>query len=136
MLALETVLAAIEDGGEHHKRDANRMLDSRDLIRLAEYVAADQLVRLGFTLKVGEPWPDPKPWNEETVLAHFYEDLAFAEEKAADGRGLSAGLMYEVVKMWMWVLEDPLYKEADDYDPYGRPFLAAVRAKYPDAVAS
>jgi hypothetical protein len=48
-----------------------------------------------------------------------------------DKRGISAGLMYEVVKMWMWVLEDDLQNHnEEDYAQYGLPLLKAVAVKY------
>ena len=56
-------------------------------------------------------------------------DVAFGFEKALDKRGISSGLMYSVVKMWLRVLEDELAK-SDAYAQYGLPLFKAVAVKY------
>lgn len=60
--------------------------------------------------------------------------MAFGFEKALDKRGLSAEAMHEVVRMWLWILEDELYESAEkaysDYVHYGLPQLKKVAVKY------
>lgn len=73
--------------------------------------------------------PAPKDLTRENVLAQLASDLDFGFEKALNQRGISSGLMYEVVKMWMWVLDDDL-QHFDGYAQYGLPFFKAVAIKY------
>jgi hypothetical protein len=59
--------------------------------------------------------------------------LAFAFEKALNKRGISAGMMFHVVKMWMWVLdehEDLVNWPDDYYAQYGLPLFKAVALRY------
>lgn len=123
MLTQDQVLSAIRGGRK------SRCLDRRDFARLIDFFPVSDLEVFGFTLKEGVEVPDPKPWTEEEVRAQMARDLAFAFEKAHDQRGISASFMYEVVKMWMWVLEDEL-QDFNDYAPYGLPLLRAVAQKY------
>lgn len=44
-------------------------------------------------------------------------------------RGISAGLMYEVVSMWNWILEEGL-ENFDKYAQYGLPLFKATAEKY------
>jgi len=105
-------------------------IDGRDLTRLAAFVTADQLEKLGFALKEGATHK-PVQFTRKNVLRRLKNDLAFGFEKALNQRGISASLMYEVVKMWMWVLDDPLADwDDEDYAQYGLRFFKAVALKY------
>jgi hypothetical protein len=66
------------------------------------------------------------------VLAQLKKDVAFGFEKALNQRGISAGLMSEVVKMWNWILEEGLenYDEDNGYAQYGLPLFKATAVKY------
>ena len=85
--------------------------------------------KLGFSLKEGEKPPKAKPLTRQNILKQLKGDLEFAFEKALNQRGISSGLMYEVIKMWMWVLEDPL-QNFDEYAMYGLPLYKAAALKY------
>ena len=67
--------------------------------------------------------------DRKNIIEQLKEDVRFGWEKACEGRGLSANLMYEVVKTWCKVLENE-YEDFDDYAPYGKPLFKAVAQKY------
>jgi len=130
MLTQAQVLEAIKGGKE------SQTLDGRDYARLCDFFPVADWEALGFKLKDGaEPKP-PKPWTQEAVVAQLAEDLAFGFEKALNRRGISASLMYETVKMWMWVLDDAELRDFDSYAQYGLPLFKAVAIKYglPNAI--
>lgn len=108
-------------------------IDGRDLNRLIEFVPEDKLAALGVSLKnefVGKHIA--KEFTREAVLAQLKNDVEFGFEKALDQRGISAGLMFEVVKMWNWILEEGLenYDEDSGYAQYGLPLFKATALKY------
>lgn len=108
-------------------------IDGRDKSRLASFLTFDQLKRIGVETKDGvtaEEWnKDVEPFTEENVKKYLATDLAFAFEKALNKRGISSGLMFEVIKMWMWVLDDGL-ADFDEYPMYGLPLYKRVAEKY------
>ena len=105
----------------------------RDLKRLAQFVPYNLLSKIGFSLKEGvteEEWnSDVKPFTKENILIQLKSDIEFGFEKALNKRGLSAGEMYEVVKMWNWILEEGL-EHFDQYTMYGLPLFKATALKY------
>lgn len=125
MLTQEQVMTAVRSG-----RDS-QCLDGRDYARLAPFFPVSDIEAFGLVLKEGAAW-EPKPWTREAVMACLEKDLAFAFEKALNRRGISAGLMREVIQMWLWVLDEGLPPEADDddYAQYGLPLLKAVAIKF------
>lgn len=99
-------------------------------VRLCNFLTVEQAEKIGFAFK--DEYKDkhiPKAWTEENVIEQLKEDVVFGWEKARDERGLSADLMYDVVKSWCKVLENE-YKDFDDYAPYGKPLFKAVAKKY------
>lgn len=109
----------------------SRCIDDRDYMRLAMFFPLENLKTLGFELKEGvdASQKETVELNRENVLAQLEKDLAFAFEKALDRRGISADAMSEVVRMWMWVLDDEL-QDFTEYAQYGLPFLKAVALKF------
>ena len=108
-------------------------LDGRDLGRLASFMTKEQLTAKGLTLKDPDKEWTPKEYTREAILECLKSDLAFAFDKALGKRGLSAGMMFMVIKMWMWVLDehqDLVNWSNDDYAQYGLPFLKAVALRY------
>lgn len=117
------VLQAVKDGRE------SKCLDGRDYSRLSNFYSVDEWKHFGFSLKDGvEPDP-PKRWTKKNILRQLNSDVDFGFEKALDCRGISSGIMYEVVKMWLWILEDDL-QSLDSYAQYGLPLFKAVALKY------
>lgn len=105
-------------------------IDGRDLYRLAQFIPDDMLSRFGLELN-----PDQQgnrevlEFTRENILKQLEEDVNFGFEKALGQRGISSSLMYDVVKMWNWVLEDGL-EDFEDYAQYGLPLFKATAVKY------
>lgn len=110
----------------------SQTLDGRDMHRLMDFVPESDLGKIGVELKeeyIGKH--EHKEFTRENILAQLKEDVAFGFEKALDRRGLSAGMMFEVVKMWNWILEEGLEDFSDDnYAQYGLPLFKATAVKY------
>ena len=104
-------------------------LDGRDLNRLAQFVPKERLAKIGMSLKDESSEWNHKELTRENVLEQLKSDVEFEFEKALDKRGISAGLMYEVVSMWNWVLEEGL-EDFDNYAQYGLPLFKATAVKY------
>lgn len=105
-------------------------LDGRDLHRLMQFIPEAMLPQFGLELKgeyVGKH--AHLPFTRENVLHQLEKDVEFGFEKALNQRGISAGLMYEVVRMWNWILEEGL-EVFDDYAQYGLPLFKATAVKY------
>jgi hypothetical protein len=107
-------------------------LDGRDITRLIDFIPEEDLPSFGVTLKpeyVGKH--EAKPLTREAVLEQLKEDVAFGFEKALNRRGLSAGMMFQVVQMWNWILEEGLEDFSEgDYAMYGLPLFKATAVKY------
>ena len=111
---------------QNYKSDS---LDGRDLNRLAQFIPKVSLPLLGLSLKDDSVEWNPKEFTRENVLEQLKSDVEFGFEKALNKRGISAGLMYEVVSMWNWILEEGL-EDFDDYAQYGLPLFKATAVKY------
>lgn len=116
------------------KEYKSQTLDGRDLTRLAQFIPFDMLGEFG--IEPTEEYNNAEKWNanlksftRENILAQLREDVAFGFKKALNRRGISASLMYEVVKMWNWILEDGL-ENFDSYAQYGLPLFKATAVKY------
>lgn len=109
----------------------SQAIDGRDANRIAQFLKSDQLERIGVKLKtdadVEEYDSNVVEWNEENVMKQIKEDVAFAFEKALDKRGLSAGMMAEVLLMWARILdEQSVLDQEDNYAQYGLPIAKAA----------
>lgn len=128
-------MKTIEQVMQYPGGSACNMLDGRDRSRLVDFAPTLADIKgLRFELK-DEAVHEPEPFTEENVRNHLLSDLEFAFDKARNQRGISSNLMFEVIRMWMWVLEDPLYDEHEHYDDYGISFYKAVAAKYKPVAA-
>jgi len=127
MLTQDAVLKAVEDGTVGYDRRTCAIIDSRDYSRLVSFFPVTEVEKFGYKADPNS-WT-ALPWTEEAVRRQLSEDLAFAFEKAINGRGISSSLMYGVVKMWLWILEDDLVNFSE-YAPYGLPLYRAVAEKY------
>lgn len=106
-------------------------IDGRDAHRLAEFLKEDQLHLIGVTLKEGtdidEYNSNVLEWNEENVMKQIANDVEFGFEKALNQRGLSAGMMTEVVLMWARILEEQsVLNQEENYAQYGLPIFKAA----------
>lgn len=131
MLTQEQVLEAIKSGHQF------QCLDRRDLARLSDFFPISQWETLGIKInpKYDQSTFVQKEWILENVLEQLKNDVSFGFEKALNRRGISSSLMYEVVKMWLWILEDDL-KDFNEYSMYGLPLFKKVAIKYgfPDEI--
>lgn len=110
-------------------------IDSRDLNRLCRFIPFEMLDKFGLQAKEGvtaEEWnKDLRPFTREEILKQLESDVEFGFEKALNKRGISSGLMFEVVKMWNWILEEGLENWSEDhYEMYGLPLFKATAVKY------
>lgn len=105
-------------------------IDGRDLTRLMQFIPEVELKDFGIELKeeyIGKH--KHIEFTKENVLIQLEKDVEFGFEKALNHRGLSAGLMAEVVNMWNWILEEGL-EDFDEYPMYGLPIFKATALKY------
>ena len=127
MKTQKQVLSAVKN--KELDRSCCEVIDSRDYSRLIDFFPASDWHHFGFGLKEGQDEPEIKAWTEAKILSELEEDLKFAIEKARNQRGISSSLMYEVIKMWLWILDDELAEKAE-YEAYGWPLYRAVQEKY------
>lgn len=108
----------------------SKTLDGRDLHRLMQFVPEDELIDFGIELK--DEYKETHaaiPFTKENILLQLKKDVDFGFKKALNKRGISAGMMYEVVSMWNWILEEGL-EDFTDYAQYGLPLFKATAVKY------
>lgn len=109
---------------------SSQTLDGRDLYRLAMFIPEDQLGDYGLKLKEGGQH-QPIPYTRENVLKQLERDVSFGFEKALNQRGISASMMFDVVHMWNWILEEGLEDwDTKKYAQYGLPLFKATAVKY------
>lgn len=123
-------MKTLEQISESYKSNT---LDGRDLNRLAQFIPFNMLSSFGLKLKEGvteEEWnKNVKEFTKENILIQLEKDVDFGFEKALNQRGISAGLMTDVVQMWNWILEEGL-EDFDEYPMYGLPIFKATAIKY------
>jgi len=112
----------------------SQCLDGRDLKRLAHFIPFDMLPKFG--IELNDEWNNKekwdahiKPFTRENILKQLEKDVAFGFDKALNKRGIRSSFMYEVVKMWNWILEEGL-EDFNDYSMYGLPLFKATAVKY------
>lgn len=118
-------------------------LDGRDTYRLWKFIPWDVAKNYpDFLENIKEEYRNEEAWNSEVyempytrenIIEHLRSDVAFGFEKALDRRGISASLMFEVVRMWNWVLdEDEELTNWSEYNyaMYGLPLFKATALKY------
>lgn len=110
----------------------SKTLDGRDLHRLVDFMTAEECEQMGLKFVEGHVHEKKKELTKENILEQLESDVSFGFEKALNQRGISAGLMFEVVSMWNWVLEDGLeeYDSDNGYAQYGLPLFKATAVKY------
>jgi len=108
----------------------SQTIDGRDLSRLMQFIPESELKDFGLELKeeyVGTH--NNIEFTKENVLIQLQKDVEFGFEKALNQRGISAGIMAEVVQMWNWILEEGL-EDFEEYPMYGLPIFKATAIKY------
>ena len=109
-------------------------VDDRDTVRLCRFVPENRLADIGLQLNDDQTGKhEVMEFNKENVLKQLREDIAFGIEKAKNQRGISSGLMHDVVMMWNDILEDGL-EGNDEYsnprEAYGMPLFRLTAEKY------
>ena len=107
--------------------------DYRDLERLTAFFPEDELSPHGFKMTGGETH-EQKELTEANILAELQSDLEFTIEKAEKKRGVSTALNWDVIAMWLWVLDDDMM-EGELYYAYGLNVLLMVRKKYAEKLS-
>ena len=118
-------------------------IDGRDIYRLWKFIPWDMVKNYpDFYNKVKDEYLNEEAWNRdvyempftrENIIEQLRTDVEFGLEKALDKRGISASLMFEVVRMWNWILneDDELANwPSERYALYGLPLLKATALKY------
>lgn len=113
------------------KEHKSEIIDGRDLSRLAQFLTVEQIEGLGLQFSTEEDKENhvPVEFTRENILKQLESDVEFGFKKALAQRGISSSLMYEVVSMWNWILEDGL-EDFDNYAYYGLPLFKATAVKY------
>ena len=123
-------MKTLEQVKAHYKTNT---LDGRDITRLSRFLPLEDWEHFGLSLREGVSPEDVKqtPFTRENVLDQLREDVAFGFEKALNQRGISSSLMFQVVSMWNWILEEGLENFSEDnYAQYGLPLFKATAVKY------
>lgn len=95
--------------------------------RFVDFLPTSEWGKFGYGYKWEKEY-NPKEWTEENIINQLKEDLEFAIEKATNQRGISASLMYDVLRSWCKVLENDL--EDTEYGWYGDKLIKAVDEYY------
>lgn len=113
-------------------KEFETFLDDRFGNRFTDFLPVEDWEKIGFEFTGEEnEKPVPKEWTRDNILAQLKEDVEFGFEKALYKRGISANLMFEVVRAWNKVLEEGLEDwDKNDYAQYGLPLFKATAVKY------
>ena len=106
-------------------------MDGRDIHRVMQFLTIEEAIKLGVEFKDDAHIAEHKPieFTRDNILKQLKNDVEFGFDKALDQRGISSSLMYHVVKLWNWVLEEGL-EDFTSYAQYGLPLFKATAIKY------
>ena len=142
------MLKSIEEVINLHTFEA---IDSRDLNRFINYLRPEHVnlltkiksKGLSYSGKLESETIDKisefitkgettKQYTYEFILKELIDDLKFAIEKAEAERGISSQCMFQVIRMYMCILNnEKLYDNADEYNyNYGMPYYIKVKKYY------
>lgn len=125
-------MKTIEEILKNYEEEWATFLDDRFGARLCQFLTEEQIESIGFS--INEEYKGqhvPKEWTRENILEQLKDDVEFGFEKALDKRGISSGLMFDVVRKWNKVLEEGLEDwDEDHYAMYGLPLFKATAVKY------
>ena len=125
-------MKTIEEILKNYEEEWATFLDDRFGSRLCQFLTEEQMESIGFSMKDEFKGQHiVKEWTRENVLEQLKDDIEFGFEKALDRRGISSGLMFDVVRKWNKVLEEGLEDwDKDNYAMYGLPLFKATAVKY------
>lgn len=95
--------------------------------RLRQFLTVEQAKSIDW--EVLKQYHNPIEFTKQNVIKQLESDVAFGFKKALEKNLLISKLMFDVVKEWLFILEDPL-KDFDDYSMYGLPLFKVVAVKY------
>lgn len=125
-------MKTIEEILKNYEEEWATFLDDRFGARLCQFLTEEQIESIGFS--INEEYKGqhvPKEWTRENILEQLKDDVEFGFEKALNRRGISSGLMFDVVRKWNKVLEEGLEDwNEDHYAMYGLPLFKATAIKY------
>lgn len=125
-------MKTIEEILKNYEEEWATFLEDRFGARLCQFLTEEQIESIGFS--INEEYKGqhiPKEWTRENILEQLKDDVEFGFEKALDRRGISSGLMFDVVRKWNKVLEEGLEDwDEDHYAMYGLPLFKATAVKY------
>lgn len=125
-------MKTIEEILENYEEEWATFLDDRFGARLCQFLTEEQMESIGFSMK--EEYKGQhvvREWTRENILEQLKSDVEFGFEKALDRRGISSGLMFDVVRKWNKVLEEGLEDwDENHYAMYGLPLFKATAVKY------
>ena len=125
-------MKTIEEILSNYEEEWATFLDDRFGARLCQFLTEEQIESIGFS--INEEYKGqhvPKEWTRENILEQLKDDVEFGFEKALNRRGISSGLMFDVVRKWNKVLEEGLEDwDEDHYAMYGLPLFKATAVKY------
>ena len=106
--------------------------DDRFGIRLCQFLTEEQMNSIGFSLSDELKGKHiAKEWTRENILKQLKSDVEFGFEKALNKKGISSGLMFDVVLKWNQILEEGLEDwDRGHYRMYGLPLFKATAIKY------
>ena len=124
-------MKTIEEIIENYK-EYETFIDDRFGVRFCDFLTKDQLDKIGYEIvDESDGSREVKEWTRENILEQLEKDVAFGFEKALDRRGISASLMFDVVRKWNKILEEGLEDYSEhDYAMYGLPLFKATAVKY------
>jgi len=120
--------------GQVYPRYLTHFFNDLDLWKLCMYIKSKDLQLFGFMLKENEncqKWDKKveKKWKRKNFIKELKKELGYAFDKMNKKEGLAVALIIELIKMWLWILDDDLWKN-EEFEPYGLPFLEKVALKY------
>ena len=125
-------MKTIEEILKNYEEEWATFLEDRFGMRLCQFLTEEQMESIGFSMK--EEYKGQHvvtEWTRENILEQLKDDVEFGFEKALDRRGISSGLMFDVVRKWNKVLEEGLEDwDEDHYAMYGLPLFKATAVKY------
>ncbi len=106
-----------------------------DLVSFLGFESAKPFLKKEFVEKEGaaQDWKEGMDnLDRGSILATMRDYMEFAQGKATDHRGLSAGRSINHFEVWVWMLGDEDFKALDaiGFENYGAPKLKHICDKY------
>lgn len=95
--------------------------------RLRQFLTVEQAKSIDW--EVSKQYHNTIEFTKQNVLKQLESDVSFGFKIALEKNTLFSKLMFDVVKEWLFILEDPL-KDFNEYHKYGLPLFKAVAIKY------